>query len=527
LGWAVWHGVRAFRWPTENDAVARLDATLTGRPISALSDTQAIGAGDAASELVWKAHMRRMMLRLSEARPVRPDMRLARFDRYGLRYIAMTLFVTGLLFGSLARFDPVDGPQGAGAVAAVPGASWEGWVTPPVYTGQPGLYLNDLPPGPLELPTGSRIDLRLYGDPGVLSVAETVSGRTGEVESATAPSQGFDVTQGGMLEISGPNGAAWTIALARDDAPVISPDGALTHDASGVMTQPFTARDDFGVVSTMATIRLDLDAVNRRYGLAPTPDPREPIVVQLPLPVAGDRSEFTENLIEDFSKHPFANLPVSIIFEARDAAGQIGQSVPLDLAALPGRRFFDPLARAIVEQRRDLLWARGNGPRVARLLRAVSHRPDDFFRVEADYLRVRFIARQLEGAGRDGPEDDQRAEIAEAMWDLALRIEEGDLSDAMERLRRAQDRLSQAMRDGATDEEIAELMQDLRDAMQDVMRQMAEQMQNQDGPPQDFADMQEMSPQDLEDMLQQLQELRLQVPGQVLLQDFSAVIKIF
>ena len=31
-----------------------------------------------------------------------------------------------------------------------------------------------------------------------------------------------------------------------------------------------------------------------------------------PMPIAGNRAQFTEALIEDLSKHPFANLPVTM-----------------------------------------------------------------------------------------------------------------------------------------------------------------------------------------------------------------------
>ena len=75
---------------------------------------------------------------------------------------------------------------------------------------------------------------------------------------------------------------------------------------------------------------------------------------------------------------------------------------------------------------------------------------------------------------------ERRDEIAEALWELALQIEEGDLNDALERLRRAQEQLAEAMRNGATDEEIASLMQELRQAMQDYMRQLAEQSEGQE-----------------------------------------------
>jgi uncharacterized protein (TIGR02302 family) len=178
------------------------------------------------------------------------------------------------------------------------------------------------------------------------------------------------------------------------------------------------------------------------------------------------------------------------------------------MVLLPGRRFFDPLAAAIVEQRRDLLWNRENAIRVTQVLRAVSHRPEDVFRSETVFLKLRVALRRLEAGIRyDQLTEALRDETAEALWAIALEIEEGDLSDALERLRRAQDRLSEAMRNGATDEEIAELMQELRDAMQDYMRQLAEQAPQDGQEMSENQDMQEITPDQLEQMLQRLQEL--------------------
>ena len=75
----IW-GVRKFRMPTVEEAVERVDASLPGRPIAAVADSQAIGAGDAASEAVWQAHMARMAERTKEARPVEPDLRVSDRD---------------------------------------------------------------------------------------------------------------------------------------------------------------------------------------------------------------------------------------------------------------------------------------------------------------------------------------------------------------------------------------------------------------------------------------------------------------
>jgi len=224
--------------------------------------------------------------------------------------------------------------------------------------------------------------------------------------------------------------------------------------------------------------------------------------------ITGDRSDFREVLVEDVAKHPWAGLPVRITLTAEDAQGNIGQSEPEEVT-LPGRRFFDPLAASIVEQRRDLLWNTDNAERVSLVLRAVSHRPDDIFRSQTAFLKLRVALRRMEMALRyDRLTPELRDETAEVLWEIALEIEEGDLADALERLRRAQEQLAEAMRNGATDEEIAELMQELREAMQDYMRQLAEQTP--EGDQNEMAqnqEMQEITGDQLEQMLQRLQEL--------------------
>lgn len=502
-------GALRFRWPGRDEALARLDETLPGRPIRALLDHQAIGAGDAASAAVWRAHQARMAARAARARPARPDLRLSARDPYALRYVAMLALAVGLLFGSVWRVGSVTEMTPGGAALAG-GPAWEGWVEPPRYTGLPTLYLNDLTDDAMRVPEGSLVTLRFYGEVGALTLAETVSGRTGEVPSAADPQQEFTVAENGELRIDGPGGRAWEIAVIADAAPEVTVAGEPETGAAGEMTLPFEARDDYGVTGGEAVIALDTGILDRRHGLAAAPEPRDAITVPLPMPIAGDRAEFTEKLIEDFSKHPWANLPVTFTLTVTDAAGQAGQAAPF-AALLPARRFFDPLAAAVAEQRRDLLWTRDNATRVAQVLRAISHRPDGVFRSETAYLRLRVILRRLETFTTYGLTEAQRDEIAEALWDLAILLEEGDLSDALARLRRAQERLSEAMKNGASDQEIAELMQELREATDDYLRQLSRQAQQEgqpgeQGQPQDGNTMQ-MTQNDLQRMMDRIQEL--------------------
>lgn len=504
-------GVRRFDWPTQAEALDRLDATMKGRPLRALLDQQVIGKADISSEAVWQAHQARMAARAAQAEPVRPDLRLSPRDPFGLRYVALLMFCVALLFGSLLRVSSVSDMAPGSASAAAAGPSWEGWVEPPRYTGKPTLYLNDQPAGELRVPEGSRITLRFYGQIGALTLSETVSGRTEDVPPASDPVQDFAVTRDGDIRIGGDGGREWSVALIADNAPDVEVAGDAEAAASGAMTLPFTARDDYEVTGGTATITLDLAAIDRRHGLAVEPEPRDVVSVPLPLPIAGDRNEFTESLIEDFSKHPWANLPVTVSLQVADAAGQ--NSAPETLATpLPARRFFDPKAAAVIEQRRDLLWSRENGPRIAQILRAVSHRPDGFFRSETTYLRLRVILRRLEMFNEHGMTREQQDELAEALWELAIQLEEGDLGDALERMRRAQERLSEAMRNGATDQEIAELMQELREATDDYIRQLSRQAQQQqqdgeEGEQQLSENAIQMGQDDLQRMMDRIQEL--------------------
>jgi uncharacterized protein (TIGR02302 family) len=502
LGYAVYK----FRVPSKTDAIARLDQSLPERPIQALTDTQAIGVTDAASAAVWTAHQTRMIVKAKAAKAVPAYVRLASRDPFALRYVAVIFFAVALIFGSVLRVGTV------GAVALPDdklssGPVWEGWIDPPRYTGRPTLYLNDQPEGALSVPEGSLITLRLYGEVGALALSETVSGRT-LFASASSTAHDFKVIQDGELSINGPNGRKWSVRVVPDIPPIVASLEGIDSDALGVMTLPFSAGDDYGVESGEAWITLDLDGVSRRHGLSVPPQARPELTVSLPMPVVGDRSGFEENLVEDFSKHPWANLPVVMNLTVLDAAEQQSRSEPSALL-LPGRRFFDPMAAAIIEQRRDLLWSRANAQRISQILRAISHRPEDAFRNEVTQLRLRKLIERLETwIELDRLTLVAQDELAEELWTLAIELEEGDLADALERMRQAQERLNQAMRDGATNAEIAELMRELRDATEEYLKQLQKQ-QSQDGesPPQDGGNSSQMTQDDLQRMMDRIQEL--------------------
>ncbi len=462
-------GLWRFRWPTAAEALARLDQTLPGRPLAALTDTQAINAGDPASAAIWAAHRVRMQARAATARPVAPAPQLARRDPFALRLVALTAGAVALLFAVPGQQGPLGGMPGAAGAAI--GPSWEGWITPPAYTARPGLYLNEITRDSFEVPQGSRIVLRFYGPPGALTLEQSLD--NGVQADETGQALEFDARRSGRLAIDGPNGRRWDILVSPDAVPGIAATAPLTRARAGVLEQPFAATDDYGVQSGEAEFTLDLSRLDRRFGLAADPEPREPLRLQLPMPMAGSRAEVTETLREDLSQHPWANLPVRVVLHATDAAGQTGSS-PATPALLPGRRFFEPAAQALIEIRRDLLWSRVNARRSAQVMRAMLHESDGAFLYQGAPVLIRGAIDSLERQ-RDNFTPEARDTLAAELWELALLLEEGELANARERLQRARERLDEAMRNGADPDEIAELMDELRQATQDYMAMLAEQ----------------------------------------------------
>ncbi len=507
-------GAERFRFPTRKAAIDRLDAALEGRPLGSLSDRQVIGAGDDASEYVWAMHLKRMAEVARAARAAEPRPHLSKRDPWALRLMALLVFVSAIVFVSGKPGQSLmDGLQGVPANVVAGGPAYEGWAEPPAYTGKPTIYLNEFPRDKtLDLPEGTRVILRVYGPVNANTLRETVSaaGGTGLPQTDTGLSEvEFEIARDGELTVA-PRGAepvAWQVRMIPDQAPTVELTGEISRSLQGSMQIPYKAEDDYGIEGGAVEVRLDMEQVDRRHGLAADPEPRDPLSFSVQLPIRGDLALIEETIVEELAEHPWAGLPVRISLNVHDAAENVGAIEPVQ-TEMPGKRFFDPLAGSVAEQRRDLLWTRENARRVGMILKAVTHRPQAIFQNDKAYLMIRTAIRRLDYNAAAPLTDEVRDEVAELLWKAALLIEDGDLSDAAERLKRAQERLSEAMENGATDEEIQELMDELRRAARDYMRQLAENAERNPDRQQSQIDPSQMVTQDqLQELMNRIQEL--------------------
>ncbi|MEM6306550.1 MAG: DUF4175 family protein [Pseudomonadota bacterium] len=497
--WTGWYGRRRFYWPRWAVAQARLDAQMPGRPLQTLQDTPATTPDHPAVQALWARHLDRMHQQANLAQSVPPVLRVSPYDPFALRYMALLIALVGGLFGLGFAQRPMLIPTGQ--IAAI-GPSWEAWIKPPAYTRKPTIYLNDVIGERVTVPKGSEVTFRLYGPIGDLAVTETISARTAFDTSTVDDVQRFEVAQTGDIAVYGSDPAQWDIVATPDRPPQVQLSARFEVDELDQIRQQFLARDDYGVTDGRAYIRLSLDQVNRSYGLAATPLPRSDFELQLPLTITGDRTQFEAVLNEDLSQNPWVNLPVEIVLEVEDIMGQTGQSATID-THLPGRRFFDPMAKAIIEQRRDILWTPDNAQRVAQVLRAMSVDAQTVYRDGNTADAVFGVIGQLE----QGINADQADDIAETLWTIAINIEEGDLASAQEALQRAQDKLAEAIRNGASPDDIERLMDELRRAQQDYMREFAERQPPQPTGEQQPQDGEQVTQDQLQNMMDRLQQL--------------------
>jgi uncharacterized protein (TIGR02302 family) len=466
-----------FRWPTREQGLTRLDrgSGIAHRPATALTDT--LTTQDPIARALWLAQRERTLASIKRIKAGLPSPRLSLHDPWALRALVVVLmFATyfaagderGLRVGSAFDWNGVLTPVTVRVDA---------WVTPPLYTGKPPIILSAankegaLPSsGPLAVPAGSTLIVRSSG--GALDVA--TSGGVAEAAPADQAPKGttekhFTIAGDGTVHVRAPSGQPqWAFSATPDRAPTIALAKDPERQARGSLKLSYKLEDDYGVTEAKAH-------VVARAGDAPATDARplfQPPDFALVLPNARTRNGVGQT-VKDLSEDPYAGADVTLTLTAKDEAGNEGKSEPVE-TRLPERLFTKPLARALIEQRRTLaLDGKRNGD-VFNALDALLIAPELFTPEAGQYLGLRSVASQLEAAHTD---DALRAVVA-SLWSLAVTIEDGDITDVDKALRAAQDALKQALDRGASDEEIKKLAQDLRKAMDNYMRQLAEQMRN-------------------------------------------------
>jgi uncharacterized protein (TIGR02302 family) len=469
-----------FRWPNRNEALARLDrgTGIRHRPATALTDT--LVSQDPVALTLWRVQRERTLASIKSIRAGLPAPRLAIHDPWALRALVVVLLVaTAIAAGGdrRARIAAAFDWQGVITVANV---RLDAWVAPPPYTGRPPIILSGAVNNPnaqstpdnnaLQVPAGSTLVVRASG--GRLDVL--TSGGIAEAAPGDKPppvgteERRYTINTDGVAQVRSPSGLPqWRFAAMPDRAPSISLAKDPERQARGSLLLNYKLEDDYGVTEAHATFTARMaDSAAAARPLFTPPD------FALVLPNARTRNGVGQT-VKDLTEHPFAGADVTLTLRAKDEAGNEAQSAPFDMR-MPERLFVKPLARALIEQRRNLALDANKLDDVKEALEAFMIEPELFTPELGHYLGMRTVYEQVSRA--KGDED--LKEVVANLWALATTIEDGNISDVERALRAAQEALRQALERGASDEEIKKLTEQLRAALDNFMRQLAEQLKN-------------------------------------------------
>ena len=508
--WAVRAAITEFKWPEAETAHRRLErgSGLAHRPLETLVDDLS-GAPDATTQTMWSTHKSRAWGLISKLRVTAPSDGLARRDPQGLRAALGLLLLIGFVSAGptwqsrlAAAFAPnfsTGTGDGTGLVA---------WITTPDYTGVAPIFLTQPAGGDtvanaggtnaeaivIRAPAGSIFHAQVRGGKSQPALGqddtrmafEMIDTNNFQIDRLLETGGEFAVIQG-RRELG-----RWHIELVPDTLPQINFVEDIAVNERGAMGIQYRATDDYGLARTWMRIRR-----------TDTPGTAAELVLELPL--AGVSQIAVDGAREfDLTPHPWAGLPVIIALFAADGAEQIGQSTEIEMI-LPQREFRNPVARAVIEQRRDLAADPETRDRVEFALDAIADARAEEIEDFGIYLSLRSSISRL----KFDETEEAVTEVIDQLWDTALALEDGQLGLAERDLRQAQQALQDALERGAEDAEIERLMDELQEAMSEYLEALAEQgQQNAEGEPgAPNPDGRQIDPQTLNEMLAEAREL--------------------
>jgi len=502
------------RLPSRHDGLRRLDrnSALPHRPATAIADELADSTTDSYSVALWRAHIERALRAAATLKAGMPAPRLALRDPFALRALVAVLVVATFFAAGGERTKRVAAAFDWQGVMVPANFRVDAWVSPPTYTGRPPVILQGLRPGEpvqtasnLSVPAGSTLVIRATG----VHLDVVASGGLSDPKSGaqTVTAKGteerqFVINDAGAVTVRGvySRDVTWQFTAIPDKPPTIALAKDPEGQARGALLLAYKVEDDYGVVGAQATFKLqNVEGTNGQppRALYDAPD------FTLVLPQARTKNGVGQTT-KDLTEHPWAGVDTAMTLIARDEAGNEGKSEPFEFR-LPERPFTKPMARALVEQRRALALDADAQARVLNALDALTLAPERF-KIESNvYLGLRAIFWQLARA----KSDDQLRDVVARMWDMAVNLEDGSVSDAEQALRAAQEALRQALERGASDEEIKRLTDQLRAALDKFLQALAEQLRKN---PQQLArpldpNARMLRPQDLKNMIDRLEQM--------------------
>jgi uncharacterized protein (TIGR02302 family) len=423
----------------------------------------------AIEQWIWRLHQQRAHDALDRLRVKGPAPNIAAHDRFALRSaVVLALFVAviggwgdignRISRGVLPMFD-----GGASRVAV------KLWITPPAYTNRSPIYLETPAPEStpeleaLDIPAGSKAlavvtgasrsaSFRMDDDSKPL---EKLADETQRGEIDLKPMKRLEIRQGGRAV------AGYDVNWIPDKPPTISTPGPPTEAPRWRLRIDYRASDDYGIESVTAHV-VKADKTG------------EPFDFPVALP-AGAGKTFVHASLHDLASHPWAGQKVFVQLTAQDQAGQKTSTAPMEVT-LPERVFVHPVAKELAKWRKAIAAApEENAKPALETVTKILQTPQSFNGEPLVALTLSTAKYRLQYE----PAADAANTVPDLLWHAAVRIEDGNIVSAEQRLAEAEKALRDALERGASPEEINRLVDELKQAVADYTKAVAEKNQDQ------------------------------------------------
>lgn len=468
---------KKFFWPTSSEAARYLEVRneRRHRPASGIDDLPA-HILDTNGRVLWKEELARKQRDQAKLRPVLPSFSLIQRDPLALRVTLVLLLFSGYIYagGSIAdRSYALFIPDAFLQPLSPHDSGIKITVTPPSYTRRPPLTITGKIDSQLEIAAGSEIRVMVKSGIGGLVLKTGATGRqrlsrdgntsvyltTTRIEDDRVDN--ITLSQWGWPRLS------FAVRVIRDRPPVIVLREPPKQGHGGQIRLPLKVSDDYG----LKLIRLRA---------IPSPDRRQlplgtPVHEEQPVIAYSEMgAEIEMNPTFDLTGHPWAGEKLTLLIEGEDFAGQSGQTEPFEMV-LPERNFRHPVAKKLIELRKAYIHEGLSLTIPTSLaLQGILERPDLYGFDTLVTLALRSTASRLiyNSASREIAES-----VIATLWMTSLRLEDGNLTNALADLRKALDQLRQAVQDKKSPEEIADLLENYRLALANYLQKLQGELQ--------------------------------------------------
>lgn len=490
---ALWRGFRRYQRPSRAKAIEALDQQSDLRPLASLADRPARPEVDGVR--LWRAHEERLTDAIRRLKVPGFGAVWRKLDPTRLRFVLPAFLALAL---ALSWNDAQSRLMGAldpdyGSLFGAENVRIEAWIAPPEHTGRAPIFLKD---GQTEVrvPKGSVMTLRAQAPSAPKLRVSSEDGRKTTAFLAT-PDGAYETTTTITADSTVSvrwwgEREAWLVLASPDALPEVEFVDLPVLGAGDRTEFSWTVSDDYGVSKLEMAIK-------------PEGEDREPDMVAIELGGISPREVEDESKL-DLTRNRWAGAQVEVWLVATDGAGQTGTSEPYTFK-LPSKLLLQPIAKAIQDVRVTVLreddaYAEADAAtdstragayyvsatqrltqapqgvqRGALMLEAITYEAPRYYKDVLVYSGLETARYALDAS----VSTDEAKSTEPLLWSLALRAEYGSAADAYAALMAAKKALEDALRDGASEEEIKRLMEAFKDAAQRyIAAKMAEALAN-------------------------------------------------